>query len=370
MPDQRLTRYLEQAGGEALLSAEPGLVRMLTGHAGDVATGPSPFQLPAMVLAPGDGPARLICSADEAAAGELVHTYEGFTAGPIDPPSGAWQALSEALSEALAMVAPGARAVLVDPATVPASVVWSLGERGAPAPDLLSLGSVKNDAELAAIEASVRLCDAGHVAARAATVAGATELDVWAGVTAAIERAAGRRVAMIADLVSGPRTAEVGGPPTDRRLDSGDLLICDLVPRLDGLWGDSCATWAVGEAPAWAEPLRAACLEALRVGLDALRPGALSGDVDALVRSVVAASGYEYPHHTGHGVGFRWHEQPRIVPGGSTRLEAGMVVALEPGGYSDGRGLRVEQVAVVTENGCRVLSAHPLGLAANDGAAA
>ena len=69
-----------------------------------------------------------------------------------------------------------------------------------------------------------------------------------------------------------------------------------------------------------------------------------------------------FPHHTGHGLGLTVHESPRLVPGASTPLEAGMVIALEPGAYGDGWGVRVEQVVLVTDGGCDVLSGHALEL--------
>src|SRR5262249_9607673 len=105
----------------------------------------------------------------------------------------------------------------------------------------------------------------------------------------------------------------------------------------------------------------AACA-ALELGLQMLRPGIRAGEVDRAVRDFLAAEGCTYPHHTGHGVGFAWHEEPRIVPGSDTVLEEGMVIALEPGAYGEGWGLRVEKVAVVTANGPRVLSGHSLAL--------
>jgi Xaa-Pro aminopeptidase len=94
-----------------------------------------------------------------------------------------------------------------------------------------------------------------------------------------------------------------------------------------------------------------------------LRPGARSGDIDAALRAALATDGWAaYPHHTGHGLGFAWHEEPRIVPDGATVLEPGMIVALEPGVYAERWGLRVEQVAVITETGHRILSGHSLAL--------
>ena len=186
---------------------------------------------------------------------------------------------------------------------------------------------------------------------------GMTELDLWALVRAAIERVAGERTPVLADLVAGPRTAEVGGPPGGRVLAEGDLVLCDLVPRRGGYWGDSCSTFAVGEPSATARGRHRAATDALARAIEAVRPGVVAGDIDALVRP-----GLDYPHHTGHGLGTTFHEEPRIVPGSTVVLEPGMVIALEPGSYGDGEGVRVEQIVLVTNDGCEVMSGHELGL--------
>jgi Xaa-Pro aminopeptidase len=355
--DPRLLRLLDEASADTLVSADPGLVRMLTGHAGEIAFGPSPFQLPAIVVGGRASAAQLVCATDEAPEGDHVHGYPGFVVTALDPVGGARAALRSALGVA------GPGRVLVDAAHVPLALADELpGATEAPAEALTRACAVKTDSEVAAVEAALRLCEAGHVAARSATAEGATELELWSAVTAAVEHAAGGRTTVMADLVSGPRTADVGGAPGTRRLEPSDLVLCDLVPRPDGIWGDSCATWAVETPPPGAEEMHRSCRAALTAGLDALRPGALAGDVDDVVRGAVRGDGFHYPHHTGHGVGFHWHEEPRIVPAGTAVLEPGMVVALEPGAYADGLGVRVECVAVVTEHEARLLSRHPLGL--------
>jgi Xaa-Pro aminopeptidase len=357
--DTRLIAYLDACDADALVTADPGLVRMLAGHAADVGSGPSPFGLPAVVVAARDAPVQLVCSVDEAPDRDGVHAYEGFTTAPVDPLAGALTALGHAVAAAGAAPA----RTLVDGAHTPAGLMPAVeGAVAAPVTGLAALTAVKTEAEIDAVDAALRLCEAGQAAARAATHEGAGELELWAAVAGAIDAAAGGRTTVIADLVSGRRTEEVGGPPGPRTLARGDLVLADLVPRLDGIWGDSCATWAVGEPPPAAAAMHAVARRALEVGLAALRPGAIAGDVDRAVRSQVEAAGHSYPHHTGHGLGFRWHEEPRIIPGAETVLEPGMVVALEPGAYGDGLGVRVEVVSVVTDDGCRVLSRHSLGL--------
>ena len=86
------------------------------------------------------------------------------------------------------------------------------------------------------------------------------------------------------------------------------------------------------------------------------------GPVWSRETSTRSRDGLDYPHHSGHGLGADWHEEPRIVPGSKTVLEPGMVVAFEPGSYGDGEGVRVEQVVLVTDDGCEILSRHELDL--------
>jgi Xaa-Pro dipeptidase len=358
MTDDRLSRTLEKLDADGLVSADPGLVRMLTGHFYDIETGPSVFSLPAIVVAPAHGDPVLVCSADEATASDTVVTYEGFTIAPIDRVAGAHRAVATALDR----TAGNAAKWLIDPASVPIGALPELPNQRPVDRELAGLTAVKTEAEIAAIEVAIQVADAGQAAARDAAGNGATELDRWAHVRHAMESRAGGRIPILADFVAGARTAEVGGPPSTATIGPGDLLLVDLVPRVGGMWGDSCSTSVDASPTAEQRRLHAAACAALELGLGMLRPGTRAGDIDTAVRRALADEGWEYPHHTGHGVGFAWHEEPRVVPGSDTVLQEGMVVALEPGAYPADWGLRVEQVAVVTADGPRILSGHDLSL--------
>jgi Xaa-Pro aminopeptidase len=345
-------RALSAAKADVLVASDPFTVTWLTGFAPDVLYGPSPFAAGPVAVVEADR-IRLLVSADEAegaaATGCEVLTYEGFTTGRLDPHG--YQA--EALG---ALGLRGPVAVELHALTLSLARVLPVEVRDASAA-LRRARAVKTPWQLERIRAAIALCDAGQAAARELAQPGISELDLQAGIQAAMERAAGERLPLLDDLVSGRRTADIGGYPSSRTLVDGDLVIVDLVPRLDGFFGDSCATLSLGAPPAGADELHAAALAGLERGLAALRPGLVAGELDALVRE-----GLDYPHHTGHGLGAATHEEPRIVPGGQTVLEAGMVVALEPGGYPGPFGLRVEHVAVVTDGGCEVLSGHSLTL--------
>jgi Xaa-Pro aminopeptidase len=345
-------RALEAAAADVLVTADPFTVGWLTGFAADALWGPGAFAVPAIAVVTADG-VTLLCSSDEAEAVDPARAttlpYPGFSTAPLDQAADQVALLAGlGLRGRVAVEAHGlslaAAAVLPDPHDVGTA--------------LRGLRAVKTADELATMRRAISICDAGQAAARTAVRAGVTELTAWNEIAGAMEAAAGERLPLLCDLVSGPRSAEIGGYPGDRVLQEGDLVICDLVPRIGGMYGDSCSTIAVGEPPAGARDAHARAVDMLEQLVAAVRPGALAADLDRLGRS----TGLGYPHHTGHGTGYCGHEEPRLVPGSPTVLEPGMIVALEPGTYPGPWGLRVERVCLVTETGCEVLSQHEVGL--------
>lgn len=359
MSASRRTRAASIAAGRPLLSGDLATVTWLTGLATDIEYGPSPFTVPPLVLLDPDGSVLAITSEDEAGGvGEGIEmlTFTGFALKDVDRPEAAARLAVEAVGSA--------SAVSVDLASLPANVALELARRGVElvdvGPALRVARAVKDPDEIDAVRAAIRIADAGQAAAREAFASGRTELDVYAAAREAMEAEAGGRVPLLADAVTGARTAEVGGPPSGRVIENGDLLLVDLVPRLGGYWGDSCATIVLGDPPDDVARAHGAAMDALRRGIEMLRPGVRAGEVDAVVRKTVEDAGGSYPHHSGHGLGTGFHEAPRIVPGDDRMLEAGMIVALEPGVYTDTWGLRVEQVALVTDGDPEILSGHDL----------
>jgi Xaa-Pro aminopeptidase len=348
---ERALEVVHAAGAEVLLAARPATVTWLTGFADEIEWGPSPFALSPLAVVGNDGSAILVVSDDAAdaaaATGCEVRSYRGFSVEPIDPVGGATRALMEAVS---------GRRVATEAGYLPAALAVGL--------DTVDLGdrlrlvqAVKDDDEVVRIRAAVALCDAGQAEARTRAEPGMTELELWSHLRLAIESAAGARTPIVADCVAGPRTGDIGGAPGTRQIEDGDLVMVDLVPRLEGYWGDSCATFAVGEPSGRAVEHHRQARDRLERVLEAVRPGAVASDLDAIARD-----GLDFPHHSGHGLGADWHEEPRIVPGSATKLQAGMVIAFEPGSYGGGEGVRVEQVVLVTEDGFELLSRHALEL--------
>ncbi|MCW3003112.1 MAG: peptidase [Conexibacter sp.] len=350
---ERARNALRAAGADALLLCDPGAVAWLTGHETPIATGPSPFAVGAMAMLGADGSVLLFAADDEdvPSDGDAVEAvrFPGFGLGPLDRLTAARRALTPHLA---------GRRVGVEAATVPVGLLDAAASWVDVTAPVLAARAVKDPDELDRLRAALALCDAGQAALRGALGPGRTELELWAAARDAMDARAGTPLVVLADLVSGPRTAGVGGPPTERTVCEGELVLCDLAPRHDGYWGDSCATVAVGEPSAWAVAAHRRASDALDAAVAAVRPGLTAGALDALVRAGLA----ELPHHVGHGIGGSAHEEPRVIPQATMVLEAGMVIALEPGVYGDGEGVRVEVVVLVEEDGAAVLSNHDLTL--------
>jgi Xaa-Pro aminopeptidase len=341
-------------GMDVLVAADPASVTWLTGLVVDCQTGPSPFApAPALLALAPDLAPRLVVSADVDVAGvdaavEVVR-YRGYGLEPVAPPT--------VLAEALQAV-PSASGYGVESLFLPIAVERRID--GAPTVDvsgaLADLRVLKDPVEITRLTDALAVADLGHRAARTLAQPGITELELFGMIRARMEGQAGERVALWADCLSGPRVASAEGGPTRRTLQTGDALVTDLLPRVRGYWGDTASTWVVGGPSREQQRLFRAVADALELGLETVAPGVSAGEVDRVVRGALAVKGLSYPHHTGHGIGLTYHEEPRLVPRATRLLRAGMVLTIEPGAYTDATGCRLEVAVLVTKDGCRLLS--------------
>jgi len=154
----------------------------------------------------------------------------------------------------------------------------------------------------------------------------------------------------------GEDAAEPHHDPTDRELAPGDLVKLDFGAVSRGYHSDMTRTIAFGEPDPRLREIRDLVAAAQRAGVEAVRPGASSVDVDAAARAVISDAGYAeaFPHGLGHGVGLEIHEDPFLRWDAGDELAIGVVVTIEPGVYIPGLGgVRIEDMVEVTADGGR-----------------
>lgn len=158
----------------------------------------------------------------------------------------------------------------------------------------------------------------------------------------------------------GAKSSLPHGEPAQKKLTPGDIMLFDFGCRLDGYCSDMTRTYVFEKSPGdWFDEIYNVTLEAQLAALDAVKPGAIGQDVDGIARTIISNAGYGdyFGHGLGHGVGIEIHENPRLNKESKTVLEPGMIVTVEPGIYLPGKGgVRIEDLLVVTENGCDILT--------------
>lgn len=160
----------------------------------------------------------------------------------------------------------------------------------------------------------------------------------------------------------GPNAANPHASPSDRKLQTGDLLVIDWGSAHAGYIADLTRTFAVGQVDAEYEKIHKIVQEANAAGRAAGGPGVPCANVDKAARDVIENAGYGiyFTHRTGHGIGMEGHEEPYMRGDNMQLLEPGMAYTVEPGIYLPGRnGVRVEDNIVVTETGAECLSDMP-----------
>ena len=241
---------------------------------------------------------------------------------------------------------------------------------------LESIRAIKSDHDLEKLRTVNEIAMIGLDAFKEHARAGKSEVEIMAAVEAAIcARGHGHRGARV---VRGYATVYSGADLANgwqyfrsrtRVVEPGDVVMIELGTVADGYWCDHTRTVVAGVASARQREAYAAVRAAAQAAFAAAVPGATGGQVDAAARARCAEGGFtQFPHHTGHGVGFRYHEsRPQLVPGGEHVLAESMVIVTEPGIYEAELrgGFRHEDNAVVTPSGAVPLATTDYGLDLN-----
>jgi Xaa-Pro aminopeptidase len=220
----------------------------------------------------------------------------------------------------------------------------------------------KEPEEVAAMRDAAAIVDRALDALADRPLAGTPERDVAWTLEGALRAAGAEGVSFPIIVAAGANGAVPHHEPGLEPIPGEGLVVVDLGARVDGYASDCTRTFATGPVPEELERAYAVCREAQAAALAAVRPGLAAKDLDAVARDRIAEAGYgdAFGHGLGHGVGLHIHERPWVRRDGGETLEPGMVITIEPGIYLEGTGgVRIEDLVVVTEDGCEILSAYP-----------
>jgi Xaa-Pro aminopeptidase len=227
---------------------------------------------------------------------------------------------------------------------------------------------VKDEGEVARIQAAAAVADAALLAVLPMLHEGPTEADFAIALDSEMRRQGAAGTSFETIVASGPNGAKPHHRPTRRVVQKGELVVLDFGALVDGYCSDTTRTVSVGE-PAEAAYRRMfdVVREAQQAGVDAVRAGVAAKGVDQACRDVIGAAGWgdRFVHGTGHGVGLDIHEAPAVASTSADTLAAGHVVTVEPGVYlPEQGGVRIEDTVLVTTAGCRALTSLPKELVA------
>jgi Xaa-Pro aminopeptidase len=218
---------------------------------------------------------------------------------------------------------------------------------------------VKDDEEIACLRSAVLLGASLFDRALEVIRPGVREAEVAAEMEYAARKAGAEAMSFETILASGERSALPHGRASQAAIPGGAFVVCDFGVILSGYCSDMTRTVYVGRPSAEARGVYQAVKQAQQAAVDAVRPGMSVGEVDRVTRKSLQKSGLAkyFTHSTGHGVGLEIHEAPRVGAGQTEILQPGMVITIEPGVYVPGKwGVRIEDMVVVTESGCEVLT--------------
>ena len=232
-----------------------------------------------------------------------------------------------------------------------------------PATQLLwDLRMVKDDEEIEAMVAAQRIAERALTDILEEIRPGVTEKEIAARLQYLMLHYGASDMSFDPIVVSGPNGSLPHGVPSERTIQRGEFVTMDFGCVYQGYCSDMTRTVAVGFATEEMQTVYNTVLAAQKAGIAAAKAGVTGREVDGAARAVIEAAGYGdcFGHSFGHGVGVEIHEAPNASPMNDKPLPAGAVISAEPGIYLPGRlGVRIEDVILLTEDGCLDITKAP-----------
>ncbi|MGN0832187.1 MAG: M24 family metallopeptidase [Kiritimatiellia bacterium] len=224
--------------------------------------------------------------------------------------------------------------------------------------EIAAIRAVKTADEIAGLRAAESLNCAIWETARIRFRAGMTEREL-ARIIRQLMAERGDGEAFDTIVCVGRNAAECHHEPDDTVWNGREPVLVDMGVKLNGF----CSDLTRNVVPPRPRPLYRQVYDlvqaANRAAIAAARPGMTGRQLDQVARAVIRKGGFGrcFGHSLGHGVGYEIHEPPYASPRSETVLQPGMVVTIEPGVYLEGNlGVRIEDLVLITADGCEVLS--------------
>ena len=227
------------------------------------------------------------------------------------------------------------------------------------------LRASKDGEELALMEQAQRITERALDEILGFIKPGLTEKEIAARLEYDMLRFGAQKMSFDPIVVTGPNGSLPHGVPGERKVEPGSFITMDFGCIYHGYCSDMTRTVAVGEPTEEMREVYDTVLQAQLAGIAAAKAGVPGRDIDAAARRVIEDAGYGayFGHSFGHSLGLEIHESPNAAPSVEDPLPVGAVISAEPGIYLPGRfGVRIEDVLVLEEDGCTVLTKAPKDL--------
>ena len=244
---------------------------------------------------------------------------------------------------------------------------WSGSPPANLTPEIDRMRRQKDPDEIECIRQAVALAEAGLAAVKERLETGMTEYKAYTIYHEAVIAKAEASVTVTGDFVSGPRAAAGGGPPSNRRVQLGDLFILDTSPAYHGYLCDLTRTFVVGRPAQLQQDTWGHVMEAHDIARKAIRPGVPAKEIYREMKDHLdkfERTQGSFRRHAGHGLGMSGWELPWLTPGSEDVIQDREVLACEPALYASELqgGIRLEHDYLVTPEGAIALDHFPMEL--------
>ncbi|MEA1935298.1 MAG: Xaa-Pro peptidase family protein [Thermodesulfobacteriota bacterium] len=231
--------------------------------------------------------------------------------------------------------------------------------------EISSIRAVKEQNEIESIKKAVEISSQALISTLDLIRPGIRERDIALELEYRMRGEGAERISFETIVASGENAALPHATPGHRKLKNGDFVVIDYGAVHGGYHSDETCTFVVGSVTNRQKEIYNTVKDAHDRALDFVKAGVSCREVDRIARSHIedAGLGRYFSHGTGHGVGLDVHEFPVLSTKAKGYLEKGMVVTIEPGVYiPDQWGVRIEDMILVEEDGCEVLTKMPKDL--------